>query len=123
VPVIGGVEAFNPRRMNCGYGADSGPSRGERRTRAIRPIEASKAAIRNGCFTSIPVVYCIDLEPGLSSVIPGMCPPMSSPSSGIAAVAMADEGSDGPTTGLSARPGRAREFWDDGFYRFRGGTR
>jgi hypothetical protein len=37
---------------NDGFGADSGPPQGDRCGRAIRPIEASKAAIRNGRFTS-----------------------------------------------------------------------
>jgi hypothetical protein len=37
---------------------DFGPSRGDPYRRALRPIEASKAAIRNGCFTSTPVASC-----------------------------------------------------------------
>ena len=39
-------------QWNVGYGADCGPSRGGSRRGAIRPIEPSKAAIRNGCFRS-----------------------------------------------------------------------
>ena len=42
--------------MEWGFGLGSGPSRGDPYTRAFRPIEASKVAIRNGCFTSTPAV-------------------------------------------------------------------
>jgi hypothetical protein len=41
-------------RWNDGYRADSGPSRGDSCRRALRPTEASKAAICNGSFTSTP---------------------------------------------------------------------
>ena len=45
--------------MNGGYGADSGPSRGERRRRAIRPI-----AIRDVRLTSTPAFIAhVDLYP------------------------------------------------------------
>src|SRR5580704_7594357 len=47
-----GGEGHFARKWNDGFGADYGRSRGDPRRRAIRPIEASKAAIRNGCFTS-----------------------------------------------------------------------
>ena len=39
-----------------GYGADFGPSRGDPCRPAFRPIEASKAANGDGCFTSTPAV-------------------------------------------------------------------
>jgi hypothetical protein len=46
------AEKATPRsQRNHRYGADSGPSRGGVGRRALRPIEASKAAIRDGCFT------------------------------------------------------------------------
>ena len=54
------IPAKNPgwsilgRGMNDGYGADTGPSRGDPIRPAFRPIEASKVAICNGRFTSIP---------------------------------------------------------------------
>jgi hypothetical protein len=41
-------------QWNGGFRAHSGPSKCDRRKRAIRPIEASKAAICNGRITSIP---------------------------------------------------------------------
>ena len=40
-----GGEAHFGSQLNGGFGADSGPSRGDRCRRAIRPIEASKAAV------------------------------------------------------------------------------
>ena len=39
--------------MDAGYAADSGPSRSDTCRLTFHPIEASKAAIRNGCFTSV----------------------------------------------------------------------
>ena len=45
-------------QRNGGFGADSGPSRGDYTRRAFRPIEASKVAICNGRFTSSPVRRC-----------------------------------------------------------------
>jgi hypothetical protein len=48
------VKRIFGRQSNDGYGEDSGPSRGDPRRRIFRPIEASKAAIYNGSFTSIP---------------------------------------------------------------------
>ena len=61
-------EVISRLRSNDGYGADSGPSRGERRRRAIRPIEASKAAIGNGCFTSTPDIVSGPRHPPLSAL-------------------------------------------------------
>ena len=52
MPASGG-EGYFALAMEGGYGPDSGPSRGGVGRGAIRPIEASTAAIRNGCFTSI----------------------------------------------------------------------
>ena len=43
-------------QLYVGYGADSGPSRGEARRRTSRPSEAYKAAICNGRFTSTPAI-------------------------------------------------------------------
>ncbi len=50
----------------CGHGrcelplkAGLLPLLGEKWKAGIRPIEASKAAIRNGCFTSAPAVRCV----------------------------------------------------------------
>ena len=40
-------------QLYVGYGADSGPSRGDTCRRTSRPIEASKAAVGYDCFTSI----------------------------------------------------------------------
>jgi hypothetical protein len=40
-------------QWNGGFRPDSDPSRGDPCRAALRPIQASKAAIRNGCFTSI----------------------------------------------------------------------
>jgi hypothetical protein len=48
------VKPTSHSQWNGSYGADSGPSRGDRCRRTIRPIEASKAAICNGRFTSTP---------------------------------------------------------------------
>ena len=50
------VKAISRSQLNDGYGPDSDPSRGDQCRRALRPIEASKAAIRDGCFTSTPAV-------------------------------------------------------------------
>ena len=50
------VKPISRSQWSDGYGADSGPSRGEPCRRALRPIEASKAAICNGRFTSTPAV-------------------------------------------------------------------
>src|SRR5208282_2868153 len=49
-------------QWNAGYGADSGPSRGDLRRRASRPIEASKAAIRNVRLTSTPAVRLVSIR-------------------------------------------------------------
>jgi hypothetical protein len=49
------VKAYSALAMSGGSGADSGPFRGD----PLGPesaIEASKAASRNGCFTSTPAV-------------------------------------------------------------------
>ena len=43
-------------QWNARFGPHSGHSRRDPRRRAIRPIEASKAAMRNGSITSIPTV-------------------------------------------------------------------
>ena len=43
-------------QSNAGYGAEPGPSRADLLGTAFRPIEASKAAIRNGRFTSTPAI-------------------------------------------------------------------
>jgi hypothetical protein len=43
-------------QRNGGFGTHFDPSRGAPRKRAIRPIEASKAAICNGSFAQIAVV-------------------------------------------------------------------
>jgi hypothetical protein len=51
------VKLISRSIRNDGYRADSGPSRGYLRRRAFRPIEASKAATRNGSFTSTPAVW------------------------------------------------------------------
>jgi hypothetical protein len=54
--LLRGVKAISRSQLNDGYGADCGRSRGGRRRGAIRPIEASNAAIPNGRFTSTPAV-------------------------------------------------------------------
>jgi hypothetical protein len=68
--------------------------------RPFRPNEASKAAVGYVRNTSIPVIYCIALEPA-SSVIPGMCPPPTharSRSSGIARSTTSDDLATAQTT-------------------------
>jgi hypothetical protein len=74
-------------------------------------IATSTVTIFNDRFTSIPVVYCIDLEPGLSSVIPGMCPPPRtcprSRSSGIAAVTTFDDLATAQTTPRASPAGKS----------------
>jgi hypothetical protein len=40
------VKAISCSQWNAGFGAHSGPSRGDPRRRAFRPIEAFKAAVR-----------------------------------------------------------------------------
>jgi hypothetical protein len=52
-----GGEAYFALAIVCGYGADSGPSRGAPSRRALRPIEASKAAVCWVRFTSTPAVH------------------------------------------------------------------
>jgi hypothetical protein len=47
------VKLVSRLQWKDGFGAHSGPSRGDYSRRAFRPIEASKAAILNGRFTSI----------------------------------------------------------------------
>ena len=59
--VLWRVKQISRSQWNGGFRADSGPSRGDPGTRAIRPIEASKFAICNGRFTSTPVIS--DAEP------------------------------------------------------------
>ena len=59
---MGRPPAAKPKR-NGGFGSVSGPSRGDSRRGAIRPIEASKAVIRDGRFTSTPVLAVGDLAP------------------------------------------------------------
>ena len=46
-----GNEPYFGLALECRLSADSGPFRRDLWRPAIRPIEASKAAIRNGCFT------------------------------------------------------------------------
>ncbi len=53
---VGAVKRTSRSQWNVGYGADSGPSRGHSFRRALRPIEASKAAFGNGSNTSTPAV-------------------------------------------------------------------
>jgi hypothetical protein len=48
------VKRASASQWNDSYRAYSSPSRGKSCRRAIRPIEAFKATIRNGCFTSTP---------------------------------------------------------------------
>ena len=52
---VGPVKSILHSQRNGGFGTHFDPSRGAPRKRAIRPIEASKAAICNGRFTSTPV--------------------------------------------------------------------
>ena len=52
------VKPISRSQWNGGYGADSGPSRGDPCRRAFRPIEASTDAISNGSYTSTPAVRC-----------------------------------------------------------------
>jgi hypothetical protein len=47
-------ECFANLERNDGFGGDSSPSRDDPCRRALRPIEALKATMRNGCFTSTP---------------------------------------------------------------------
>ena len=64
-----GVNRILGPQSNDGYGEDSGPSRRDPCTRANRPIEASKAAIRNGCFTSTPPVEQLGTNPGIGRTL------------------------------------------------------
>ena len=50
---VSGGEAFSAFAMNGGYGADSGPSRADPRTRALRPTVPFAVATRNVRLTSI----------------------------------------------------------------------
>ncbi|MFZ0599903.1 MAG: hypothetical protein WAN05_00700 [Roseiarcus sp.] len=50
-----GGEAYFGSQLNGGFGADSGPSRGDRCRRAIRPIEPFAIVTRYVRSTSKPV--------------------------------------------------------------------
>jgi hypothetical protein len=56
------VKPISRSQWNDGFGADSGPSQGDSRRRAIRPTEASKAAVCYVRNTSIllknPLFWC-----------------------------------------------------------------
>ena len=54
----GAGERLSRSQRNDSFGRDSGRSRGDTRRLTFRPIEAFKATIRNGCFTSTPAVHC-----------------------------------------------------------------
>jgi len=55
IPAAGGEVGF-ALQWNDGYGADSGPSRSDSYRPAIRPTEASKAAVCYVRATSTPAV-------------------------------------------------------------------
>ena len=59
--MVPAVKPTSRSQRNDAYGADSGPSRGDACRRAIRPIEASKAAICNGRFAQIAVIGSVTL--------------------------------------------------------------
>ena len=57
-----GSEACSRSHGNDSLRADSGQSRGDPFFGPlVRPMEASKAAIRNGCFTSTPAACCAQI--------------------------------------------------------------
>ena len=62
----------------CPVVAPSCRSGSERGTAGIRPIEASKTAICNGSFTSIPAVHCVSSR-SASSAIRSLSRPYDSP--------------------------------------------
>jgi hypothetical protein len=63
------VSAISYSQSNGRYGLDSGSSGGGPSRAAIRPIEASKAGIRNGLFTSSLVDRAL-AEEGFSALLP-----------------------------------------------------
>ena len=54
--VLWRVKQISRSQWNGGFRADSGPSRGDPGTRAIRPIEASRVAVCYVRFTSIRAI-------------------------------------------------------------------
>ena len=55
-PASWAVKPISRSQWNDGYGADSGPSRGDPCRRAYRPIEASKTVVCDVRNTSTPAV-------------------------------------------------------------------